>query len=78
MAQLRRYSVFLLPAVVACRLWRVLQERVLSPLRTAVVSRLWKMKCREGVRFLRSAIYALECKGHCVADGWHGVDRVWV
>ena len=55
MAQMR-YSLFLLPAVAACRLWRRLQEYVLSPLRTAVISRLWKMKCREGVRFLGRTI----------------------
>ena len=46
-----RYSLFVFPAVALCRLWRGLYENLLSPLKTWMLSRIWKMKCGKGVRF---------------------------
>ena len=57
-----RYHVLLLPGVACCRFWRVLQGYIYWPLKTAIISRLWKIKCGAGVRFFgKTIVRAYDC-----------------
>lgn len=50
------YSLLVLPFVMACRLWRKVQCSLVEPLKTRILSAVWRMECAGNVRFIGKTI----------------------